>query len=132
MAYSDFFGDINNCLAVAPAGIIRVQVPAGAGTDPYVMFAVGAIQVSITIFDVYVIPTAASGGGTITVETDIGAGYVAMTNAMVCAVIGTVARATTLVHTATAQTVVGPANAMQANKNAVGDAGLVHLLFHLT
>lgn len=127
MAYNDFFGDINNCLGVAPTGVIRVQ--AAAGADPNVLFAVGTVQVAITLFDVYIIPTAASGGGTLTVETNIAAaGYIALTDAMVCAVIGTIAR--TILMT-TAQRVVGPADAIQANKNAAADAGLVHLLFHL-
>lgn len=130
MAYNDLFGDINNCLGVAPTGVIRRLAPAGAGSDPVVLFAVGAIPVSITIFDVYVIPTAASGGGTIAIETNIaGAGYLAMTNAMVCAVAGTVAR-TALVFGG--RNVVGPADAIQANKNADADAGLVHMMFYLT
>jgi len=131
MAYNDFFGEIDRCLGVAPVGVIRVLAAAGATPNP--LFAIGGIQVSITIFDVMVIPTAASGGGTLTVETDIaGAGVVALTNAMACAVIGTVARTALIDHTTTGQDVVGPLDAVQATKNAAADEGLVHLIFHLT
>ena len=127
MAYDDLFGDINNCMAVAPAGVIRLN--AAAGTNPNVLLAVGAQQVAITIFDAYIIPTATVALGTVTVETDIaGAGDVALTDAMVCAVTGTVAHATTLDP---AQATIGPADALQANKNAAADAALLHLLFFL-
>lgn len=128
MAYNDLFGLIDNCLGVAPTGIIRCTVP-GAG-DPVIIRAVGTIPVSITIFDVMVIPTATVGVGTFTIETSIApAGYVALTNAMVCAVVNVPARAATL---AAAQAVVGPADGIEVNKNAAADEGIVFLMFFLT
>lgn len=128
MAYNDFFGLIDNTFGVAPTGVIKHTV-AGAG-DPVIIFAVGAIQVSITLFDVLVLPTATIGGGTFTIETSIApAGYVALTDAMVCAVVDVPARATTW---DAAQAVVGPADAIEVNKAAANNEGIVFLSFFLT
>jgi hypothetical protein len=131
MAYNDFFGDIDNCLGVAPVGVLRNTV--AAGVDPVVVYAVGAIQVSITIFDALVIPTAAVALGTFTVETNLAAaGWVALTDAMVCAVVGVSVRPILMTTTGTAQNVIGPADSLRVNKNAAADAGILHLFFHLT
>jgi len=128
MAYNDFFGDINNCLGVAPMGVMKHTV-AGAG-DPVVIYAVGAIQVSVTFFDALVIPTATVGGGAFTVETNIaGGGYNPLSDAITCATIGVPDRAATW---AAAQAVVGPADAVQINKAAAANEGIVYLSFFLT
>jgi len=128
MAYNDFFGEIDNCLGVSPIGVMRHTV-AGAG-DPVVIYAVGAIPVSVTFVDALVHCTATQGGGTFTIETAIGgAGAAAMTDAIVCAVIDVPTRAALMVA---AQAVVGPADAVQVNKAAANNEGLVYLMFHLT
>ena len=128
MAYNDFFGLIDNCLGVSPMGVMKHTV-AGAG-DPVIIYAVGAIPVSVTFFDAAVLCTATVGGGTFTVETSIApAGYVALTDAMVCAVVDVPVRAATIVP---GQAVVGPADGVEINKAAAGNEGIVFLWFYLT
>ena len=128
MAYNDFFDEIDNVMGVSSFGVIRVNAITGA--DPNVLFAVGTIQVSITIFDVLIRCLFTDGGGTLAIETNIAAaGYVALTNAMACAADTTIARQ---IQMTAAQAVVGPADAIQANKAAGTNVGLVHLLFYLT
>ena len=132
MAYTDLFDEINNCLGVSPTGVIRVQAVTGA--NPNILFAIGTIQVSITIFDVMVQCLFTQGGGTLTVETDIGGlGNLPLTNAMACATDTNVARTTLIDLTAIApQDVVGPADTIEAAKNAATNVGMVHLVFFLT
>jgi len=132
MAYNDFFGEIDHCLGVSSMAVIRTTVLTG-GVNPVALFAVGAIEVSITLFDAFIIPTTTVGGGTALVNTDIGGGgAAALTNAMACATAGTVARSTLMV---VAQRVVGPADAIEvvrANDGPGGDGCNLHLLCHLT
>jgi len=132
MAYNDFFRDINNCLGVSPVGLIRRTILTG-DVNPVAIYAVAAMQVEVTIIDAYIIPTTAVGGGTVTINTDVGAGMVALTDAMVCAAAGTVARAA-LIEQAGTQNIIGPADAVEAvraNDGPGGDGCFLHLLFHL-
>ena len=128
MAYSDFFDEINNCLAVAPFGVIRRTVAAEAG--PTVLYIAGAMQVSITIFDVMMICTAATGAETMTVQTAIAPGAAAnLTSAIAQNAANDIGRTATIVA---AQAVVGPADAIQVVHSAATVGGIVHILFFLT
>ena len=125
MAYNDFFGDINNCLGVSPTGVLKHTVGAG---DPVIIYAVGTIQVSITLFDALCLPTATA-ATTFEVETAIApAGYVALTDAMNVGVQNVPARAATW---DTAQQVVGPADAIQIDKGVGNNTAIVFLSFFL-
>ena len=128
MAYTDFFDEINNCMGVSSMGVIRRQ--AVTGVTPNILYAIGGVQVSITIFDVLIRCTFTDGGGTLTLETDIaGAGNLALSSAMACAADTTIARTATIVA---AQSVVGPADTIECAKNANTNVALVHILFYLT
>ena len=129
MAYNDFFGLIDNCPRNASVGVIRRVVPAGAG--PTVLYALGAMQVSITIYDIQIISTAApAGANTMTIQTAIaGAGAANLSSAIVLAAVGDLGRTATIVA---AQAAVGPADALQCVHAAADVAGIVHLLFYLT
>jgi len=129
MAYNDFFADINNCLGASPMGVMKHTIP-GAGAGPIIIYAVGAIQVSVTFFDAMVLAASAVGGDTLQVATSIApAGYVAMTNAMPATPVNTPSRATTIDP---AQSVVGPADGVEIIKAAATSAGIVFLSFFLT
>jgi len=128
MAYDDLFDEINNCFGVAPFGVMRHTVAAEAG--PSVIRAVGAIEVSVTIYDVVMICTAATGAETMTVQTAIGgAGAANLTSVIAQNNANDVGRTATIVA---AQAVVGPADAVQVVHSAATVGGLVHLLFFLT
>jgi hypothetical protein len=129
MAYNDFFGGIDNTMRNASVGVIRRNVIAAAG--PTVLYAVGAMQVSITIYDVQIISTAAPAmANTMTIQTAIGgAGAANMSSAIVLAAVGDLGRTATIVA---AQAAVGPADTIQCVHAAADVAGIVHLLFFLT
>lgn len=128
MAYGDLFVDINNCLGVASFGVIRSTVPVEAG--PTVLYAAGAIPVSITIFDVMMLCTAATGAETMTVQTAIApAGAANLTSAIAQNAAADIGRTATIVA---AQAVVGPADAIQVVHSAATVGGIVSLMFFLT
>ena len=128
MAYNDFFDEINNCLGVAPTGVIRRTVAVEAG--PSVLYAAGAVQVSITIFDVMMLCTAATGAETMTVQTAIAPGAAAnLTGAIAQNAAGNIGRTANIVA---AQAVVGPADAIQVVHSAATVGGIVSLMFYLT
>lgn len=128
MAYNNFFDEIDNCMGVSSFCVIRHTVPAEAG--PTIIRAVGTIQVSITIYDVLMICTAAAGAETMTVQTAIGGGGAAnLSSAIAQGAVGVIGRTATIVA---AQAVVGPADAVQVVHSAATTGGVVHLLAYLT
>ena len=128
MAYNDFFGLIDNTLQAASFGVFRAAVAAAAG--PTVIRAVGTVQVSITIYDVIMVCTAATGAETMTIQTAIAPGAAAnLTDAIAQNAANDIGRAGSIVA---AQAVVGPADAVQVVHSAATVGGLVHLLFYLT
>ena len=128
MAYNDFFGLIDNTLQAASFGVLRATVPAEVG--PTVIRAAGAIQVSITIYEVIMVCTAATGAETMTVQTAVAPGGAAnLTDAIAQNAANDIGRAASI---AAAQAVVGPADAIQVVHSAATVGGLVHILFYLT
>jgi len=134
MAYDDLFGTIDNCLGVSSYGVIQYTILTN-DTNPVAIRAVGGVEVSITIFDVWLIPTTTVGGGTVTINTDIaGGGAAALTDAIAAAVANTVGRAADI-DQQTPQNVVGPADtieAVRANDGPGGDGAIVYIMFYLT
>jgi len=128
MAYDDLFDEINNCFGVSPFGVMRHTAAIGAG--PTVLRAVGAVEVSVTFYDVVIHCLGSAGADTMTIQTNIaGGGYANMSSAIVLAAATGVGRNATIVA---AQAAVGPADAVQAVHSAATVGGIVHLLFFLT